>query len=175
MISKRQMRKRLRQSTDTSFSAESSTLHERLPALSRAGSGAAPSSAPSRLGRRIAVVVGSIGLVGWVTMGAAGAAVTAAATGVLPDPVQQFVANVVHVVGIDIPDPAQQRDSRQRELGSRSGLDQRRQNDIGCYGEALSGGDRAGPDNVDAGSGGTVERLAPHDQFCMTVGLKHDN
>jgi hypothetical protein len=107
VISKRQMRKRLRQSTDTSFSAKSSTLHERLPALARAGSGA--SSSASRLGRRIAAVVGSFGLVGWLTVGSAGALMTVAATGSLPDPIQQFVADVVHIVGIDLPDPAQQR------------------------------------------------------------------
>lgn len=113
MISKRELRDRMQQSADESFSTPSSTLMERLPDLAKASTG---SSTPLlvRAGRRMAGTLASIGLIGWLTMGGAGAIMTVAAVGDLPDPVQQFVADVVEVVGIDIPDPAEEELNRQQ-------------------------------------------------------------
>ena len=109
MTTKREMIDRLQASSDTRFVAPSSTLAERLPALA-AASGLAVVPRRTRVGRRVAALVGSIGILGWLTMAGAGAAVVgASATGVLPDPVQQFVADVVTTVGIDLPDPRQER------------------------------------------------------------------
>jgi hypothetical protein len=133
VISRRQLRKRLRDSTDTSFSTPSSTLMDRLPDLARSGS-PTPHPTGSRLGRRVAAVVGSFGLVGWLTVGSAGALMTVAATGSLPDPIQQFVADVVHIVGIDLPDPAQ----RRRE-------DEQRRADVSNSIPAVSSGSLTGP------------------------------
>ena len=121
MTTKRELAERLRASTDSTFVPTSSTLVDRLPDLARA-SGLARAPRHSRVGRRFAAVLGSIGIVGWMTMAGAGAAVVGvSATGALPDPVQQFVADLVENVGIDLPDPAQARrenERRQEELES---------------------------------------------------------
>ena len=116
MISNRELRNRLQQSTDESFSTPSSTLMERLPQLAKASADTSP-PVVIRAGRRIAGTLASIGLIGWLTMGGAGAIMTVAAVGDLPDPVQQFVADVVEVVGIDLPDPEEERLSVVREPG----------------------------------------------------------
>ena len=109
-ISERELRRRLRASTDTSFEASSSTLGERLQALAMASS-SAPPPLHRRWGRRIVAILASIGLVGWLSTGVASASVVLAATGNLPDPVQQFVADAVEVLGVDLPDPEEEREA----------------------------------------------------------------
>ncbi|CAB4372082.1 MAG: hypothetical protein F2920_06360 [Actinobacteria bacterium] len=113
MISKRKLRDRMQRSADESFSTPSSTLMERLPEMAKA-SAETSSLGFVRAGRRIAGTLASIGLIGWLTMGGAGALITVAAVGDLPDPVQQFVADVVHVVGIDLPSPTQEKIEKQQ-------------------------------------------------------------
>jgi hypothetical protein len=125
MTTKLDLAARLKASTDTTFVPTSSTLMERLPDLAKASLLAKPAR-HARFGRRFAAAVGSIGIVGWLTMTSAGALVGISATGDLPDPIQQFVADVVETIGIDIPDPAEERlaeERRQSELdGSAPGL-----------------------------------------------------
>jgi len=70
MMSNRELRKRLQQSVDESFSTPSSTLMDRLPELARANQ-VAKAPAPVRVGRRLAGTLASIGLIGWLTMGGA--------------------------------------------------------------------------------------------------------
>ena len=117
MTSKRELKARLQNATDTSFSPSSSTLLERLPELASASSLSMPKR-PTRIVRRLAAVLGSIGIVGWLTMASAGALVGVSAVGELPDPIQQFVADIVDNVGIDLPDPAEERQQDQTGSGS---------------------------------------------------------
>lgn len=148
MISKRALRDRMKRSADESFSTPSSTLMERLPEMAEASPGVS-SPALVRVGRRIAGTLASIGLIGWLTMGGAGALLTVAAVGNLPDPVQQFVADVVHVVGIELPNPAQEKIEKQQNPANNS------TNESGTQGGTPSGGSsgtHASP--ADAGSNG---------------------
>jgi len=117
MISKRKLRDRMQRSADESFSTPSSTLMERLPEMARAS---AESGSPVlvRAGRRIFGTLASIGMIGWLTMSGAGALMAVAAVGDLPDPVQQIVADVVHVIGIDLPNPAQEKVEQQNPASS---------------------------------------------------------
>lgn len=163
MISRRQMRKRVRDSVDTSFAAQSSTLPERLSDLARAGSMAEPRSARSRAARWILAVAESVGLIGWVTMGTAGAMAVAAATGVLPDPVQQVVADVVHVVGIDLRDPAHERSIRVRNLAPDLEVDRFSPGPDGC------------PEPADETSGAVSTRMSPDDTSCVGSSLQRGN
>ncbi|MCX6510505.1 MAG: hypothetical protein NT081_06795 [Actinobacteria bacterium] len=119
MISKRKLRDRMQRSADESFSTPSSTLMERLPEMAKVS---AESGSPVlvRVGRRIFGTLASIGLIGWLTMSGAGALMAVAAVGDLPDPVQQIVADVVHVVGIDLPNPAQKKVEQQQNPASSS-------------------------------------------------------
>ena len=55
--------------------------------------------------RRIVALIGSVGLVGWTGAVAAGASAGLAATGNLPDPIQQVVADVLEGVNIEVPAP----------------------------------------------------------------------
>ena len=88
---------------------------ERLPDLAKASAGVSNPVAV-RIGRRMVGTLASIGLIGWLTMGSAGAIMAVAAVGELPDPIQQIVADVVEVVGIDLPDPEEDRSVVDREL-----------------------------------------------------------
>jgi|GEM_PF-6760978 len=119
MISKRKLRDRMQRSADESFSTPSSTLMERLSEMAKVS---AESGSPVlvRVGRRIFGTLASIGLIGWLTMCGAGALMAVAAVGDLPDPVQQIVADVVQVVGIDLPNPAQEKVEKQQNPASSS-------------------------------------------------------
>ena len=120
MISKHELKDRMQRATDESFSSPSSTLMERLPDLVKAGASTAL-PVHVRAGRRFAVVLGSVGVIGWLTMASAGALVGISAVGKLPDPIQQFVADVVGTVGIDLPDPAQARTDNERRQSDSTG------------------------------------------------------
>ena len=119
MISKRKLRDRMQRSADESFSTPSSTLMERLPEMAKV-SAVSGSPVLVRVGRRIFGTLASIGLIGWLTMCGAGALMAVAAVGDLPDPVQQIVADVVQVVGIDLPNPAQEKVEQQQNPASSS-------------------------------------------------------
>ena len=55
--------------------------------------------------RRLAALIGGVGIVGWTSAVAAGASAGLAATGNLPDPVQQVVADVLEGFNVEIPAP----------------------------------------------------------------------
>ena len=55
--------------------------------------------------RRLVALIGSVGIVGWTGAVAAGASAGLAATGNLPDPIQQVVADVLEGVNIEVPAP----------------------------------------------------------------------
>ena len=57
------------------------------------------------LERNATILIGSVGIVGWTGAMAAGASAGLAATGNLPDPIQQVVADVLKVVNIEVPAP----------------------------------------------------------------------
>ena len=58
-----------------------------------------------RLRRRVAALIGAVGVFGWAGAAAAGASVGLATTGNLPAPVQDVVADVLEVVNIEVPRP----------------------------------------------------------------------
>lgn len=120
MIRNRDLRDRLKASTDESFASPSSTLAERMSGLAMASSTVRPPFV-ARFGRRFATALASVGIIGWMTMAGAGAMVTVAAVGDLPDPVQQFVADVVDHVGIDLPDPRHDEQVREAEQNGSTG------------------------------------------------------
>ncbi len=76
----------------------------RLQSLAVASS-ITPSRRSTRLRRQLGAVVGAVGIIGWAGAAAAGASVGLAATGNLPAPVQDVVADVLDVVNISIPRP----------------------------------------------------------------------
>jgi len=77
---------------------------DNLVSLAVASSMAADATS-GRWRRRIAAVIGTIGVFGWAGAAAAGAGVGLASTGNLPDPVQRVVADVLEVVNIEVPRP----------------------------------------------------------------------
>ena len=76
----------------------------RLQSLAIASSIAqAPRS--TRIRRQVGAVIGAVGILGWAGAAAAGASVGLAATGNLPAPIQEVVADVLDVVKISVPRP----------------------------------------------------------------------
>ena len=76
----------------------------RLQSLAIASS-VTPSRRSTRVRRQLGAVVGAVGILGWAGAAAAGASVGLAATGNLPAPVQNVVADVLDVVNVNIPRP----------------------------------------------------------------------
>ena len=79
-------------------------LVARLQSLAVASS-ITPSRRSTRLRRQLGAVVGAVGILGWAGAAAAGASVGLAATGNLPAPVQDVLADVLEVVNVSIPRP----------------------------------------------------------------------
>jgi hypothetical protein len=76
----------------------------RLQSLAIASS-ITPTRRSTRLRRQFGAVIGAVGILGWAGAAAAGASVGLAATGNLPAPVQDVVADVLDVVNISVPRP----------------------------------------------------------------------
>jgi len=72
----------------------------RLQSLAIASS-ITPSGRSTRLRRQLGAVVGAVGILGWAGAAAAGASVGLAATGNLPAPVQNVVADVLDLEPMD--------------------------------------------------------------------------
>jgi len=89
-------------STDPADADEN--LVARLQSLAVASS-IAPVPRSTRLRRQVGAVIGAVGILGWAGATAASASVGLAATGNLPAPVQEVVADVLDVVKISVPRP----------------------------------------------------------------------
>ncbi|MGB1644401.1 MAG: hypothetical protein ACPHES_04805, partial [Ilumatobacteraceae bacterium] len=76
----------------------------RLQSLAIASS-IAPAPRSTRIRKQVGAVIGAVGILGWAGAAAAGAGVGLAATGNLPAPVQEVVADVLDVVKISVPRP----------------------------------------------------------------------
>lgn len=76
----------------------------RLQSLAIASS-IAPAPRSTRIRKQVGAVIGAVGILGWAGAAAAGASVGLAATGNLPAPVQEVVADVLDVVKISVPRP----------------------------------------------------------------------
>ena len=76
----------------------------RLQSLAVASS-IAPAPRSTRIRKQVGAVIGAVGILGWAGAAAAGASVGLAATGNLPAPVQEVVADVLDVVKISVPRP----------------------------------------------------------------------
>ena len=76
----------------------------RLQSLAIASS-IAPAPRSTRIRKQVGAVIGAVGVLGWAGAAAAGASVGLAATGNLPAPVQEVVADVLDVVKISVPRP----------------------------------------------------------------------
>ncbi|MED5570124.1 MAG: hypothetical protein VYE12_01710, partial [Actinomycetota bacterium] len=72
----------------------------RLQSLAIASS-IAPAPRSTRIRKQVGAVIGAVGILGWAGAAAAGASVGLAATGNLPAPVQEVVADVLDVVKIN--------------------------------------------------------------------------
>ncbi|MGA1566564.1 MAG: hypothetical protein ACO39Q_10190, partial [Ilumatobacteraceae bacterium] len=109
-----------------------------------------------RLRRRVAAVIGAVGVFGWAGAAAAGASVGLATTGNLPAPVQEVVADVLEVVNIEVPRPVRTVEidgssgtPSSDDLGASDGVDAAASNSTGA--EPPDGG-TTGAQGVDAES-----------------------
>ena len=76
----------------------------RLQSLAIASS-IAPAPRSTQIRKKVGAIIGAVGILGWAGAAAAGASVGLTATGNLPAPVQEVVADVLDVVKISVPRP----------------------------------------------------------------------
>ena len=105
VIVDRRLRRRLRTVSAQAPTFDPTSVNiENLAALATASNLAAQRTTGGWR-RRLVALIGSVGIVGWTGAVAAGASAGLAATGNLPDPIQQVVADVLEGVNIEVPAP----------------------------------------------------------------------